>query len=232
MITAIKIIFMIALIALLSYPFITVKHKKLRRVFLASTLRYEAPHTRKNIFFVLLTLAEFGVMVLVFKLFDKLAAFIESIPFVGSLISNAVKSVSSQVDCVVLVIKMILINLVILYAFLILKALLKIFVLNPLFHIGNREKFSFSKLFANWKERRRNKLTKEEKKERKKKQKEEKDTDSSDAAEDEKEKVRKRRRIPDFVHTIFEDDDTNGAANPEEEETQVVDAEKEEETEK
>ena len=113
MITAIKIIAMLVIVLLLSYPFISVKKGKLRKFFVASSLKYDVPHHRKNIFFVLLSLIEFVVVVFLFKVFDRLAEFLYSIPFIGSLFSNAIDRLNSQIDYIFFAIKIIIVNLLV-----------------------------------------------------------------------------------------------------------------------
>ena len=57
MIHVVKILFILAIILLLDYPFITGKGK-LAKLFPASGLRYYKPHNRKNFYFVLLIVAQ------------------------------------------------------------------------------------------------------------------------------------------------------------------------------
>ena len=52
---AIKIIITLAIMLLLSYPFIPVKGK-LGKIFVATSLKFKAPDHRKNIFFVILSI--------------------------------------------------------------------------------------------------------------------------------------------------------------------------------
>ena len=195
MITAIKIILILAVLLLLSYPFIKPKGKKIRKLFVSSMLTYSAPHTRKNVFFVLLAIVEFIIAVFLFKIFDKLTQIVLSIPLIGKLLTKAIGGLNSQIDYIIFAIKMIVINLVVIYAFILLKAFLKKSILNPVFNIGKKkERFKFSSLFK--------KKNKGEKKDAA-----ENGTDAEDSTESEDEKIRKRRRIPDFMHTMVEDDE-------------------------
>ena len=162
MIPAIKIAIMIAIILVLSYPFIPLKGV-LRKFSVASSLKYNSPHNRKNIFFVLLAAAEFVIVLLIFRFFDGLAKTVMSIPFVGTLLSKAINSINSQIDYIVLAVKMVLINLIILYVYIFLKAFLKKLVLNPIFHIGkNKKKFSFKGFFKGLFKRKKKKKNNEE----------------------------------------------------------------------
>ena len=188
--TAIKIALMLVIVCVLSYPFITVKKGKLHKFFVASSLRYYSPHNRKNIFFVFLSIVEYIVLFLLFGVFENLAQLISGVPFIGSLISNAIINLNSQIDYIILAIKMVFVNLFVVYIFVIFKALLKKGVINPIFHLGKKKDGKNDpSLFKK-------KQESEEKTEKK----------EEESVEDENERNRKRRRIPDFIHTLFEDD--------------------------
>lgn len=137
MITAIKILVTLGVLLVLAYPFIPLPGK-LKRLSVASSLKYRSPHNRKNIFFAILAVLEFIVLALVFGAFDFLASTLSSIPFVGSLFSNAIASLNSQIDYVLFTLKLVLVNLIALYAFVILKAFLKKAVLDPIFKLGKK----------------------------------------------------------------------------------------------
>ena len=223
MVNAIKVLTILATVLILSYPFITVKNKKLRKLFVASGLRYYSPHNRKNIFFLLLSLVEYIVLVILFKLFDKLAQFIVNIPFLGSLVSNAINSLNSQIDYIFFAVKMVLVNLIVVYAFIILKGLLKKAVIDPFIRLEQKKKKKAEaenaendeqqnkpddtsvKKDTDKKKRKKFSLFK-----RKKKDQVEDDNNEStsqiESLDETNEKIRKRRRIPDFVHNLIEDD--------------------------
>ena len=195
MIVAIKILLMLGIVLLLSYPFIPMKGK-LRKFSIASSLKYSSPHNRKNIFFVFLAIAEFIVFVIIFKLFGKVASFLLSLPFIGKLFTSISKSVPGYLDYLIFAIALVIVNLIMLYGFIFLKAFVKKAIVNPLFKIGKA------------------KDKKDKKKKKKKNKKKDKDqpveTTESEENSDE-EKLRKRRRIPDFLHTLTEDDEEDDA---------------------
>ena len=132
---AIKIIVMLAVLLLLAYPFIPMKGR-LRKFSVASSLKYRAPHNRKNFFFVLLSLIESLVIILLFKAFDALTVFLYSIPFIGGLFSNAINSINTQLDYVLFAIKIIIVNLIAVYVYIFLKAILRKLVINRIYKIG------------------------------------------------------------------------------------------------
>ena len=139
MIIAIKWILTLVVLLLLSYPFIPMKGA-LRKLSVASSLQYHSPHNRKNIFFVFLSILEFILIVFVFKAFDTVAKIIEGIPFFGKLITTAIDNINSQIDYVFFAIKMIIINLIVIYLYVFAKAFVKKIILNPLFGLGKRKK--------------------------------------------------------------------------------------------
>ena len=124
MIDAIKVLLTVVIMLLLTYPFITAKGK-IRALFVGSRLKYESPENRLNLLFVILAVVEFIALAFVFKLLDKLVELVYSIPFVGTLLSDVQNSVNSQVDYIIFAVKLILINLIVIYAFVFLKGLLK-----------------------------------------------------------------------------------------------------------
>lgn len=216
MITVLKILITLAVVFLLCYPLIPVKGK-LGKYFVASSLKIKAPGNRKNAFFILLCLVEFIVAALLFRLFDKIAEFIMGLPLVGYLISNALKGVSSRTHYVVFLIELLIINLLVAYVYIIVKAFLKRIITIPEVRAEKKRKLA---------EKRKLKKQKKLAKKQKNKKKapadgegrpldgEEKDTTAED---EEAEKLRRRRRIPDFVHTILDDGeekDEDGKTTP------------------
>ena len=181
MITAIKVILTIGILLILSYPFIPLPGK-LKKLSFASSMKYHTPHNRKNIFFLILIVVEFIVFAIIFSLFNKIATTIGSIPFIGKLITSAVNSLNSQIDFIIFAIKLVIVNLIALYAFVFLKTLLKKLVVDPLF-----------------------KLTKKHLD--KKKADEEPEVAEEIPTEEDNKKKRKNNRIAMFLHTLEDDDD-------------------------
>ncbi len=194
MIAAIKIIFILIIVFLLSYPFIPATGK-LRKFFIASSLKYRAPNNRKNVFFALLASLVFIIMTALFKLFEWFAQLICGIPFVGTLISKGLGGLNSQVDYILFVIQILLINIVAIYLFSFLKLILRRAVINPIFHLGN----------GNGTIKRKG-GSKNNKNDGEQDSSEGGDTAIDKANNADDEKLRKRRRIPDFLHSAFEDD--------------------------
>ncbi len=124
MIDAIKIFIILGILLLLAYPLIPAKGV-LSKLFPASALRYNAPHNRKNFFFVILVVLEFVLAVILFRLFDTLSVFLASIPIIGRLFTGFINSFSSQFDFILFTLSMVCFNLIFLYAYIFLKAFLK-----------------------------------------------------------------------------------------------------------
>ncbi len=198
-IPAIKVILTVIAMLLLCYPFIPMKGA-LRKLSVASTLQYHKPHNRKNGFFVLLALIEFAVIAIIFRLLDSLAAMVTSVPFINGLLTNISNSINSQVDYILLTVKVILINILIIYAFVLLKAFLKCCIISPLF--GLSPKKNLRGIFG-----RKNKKKKKKKKSKKKNADEETDPAPSEE-EQEAEKLRRRKRVTQAMHTVVSDAET------------------------
>ncbi len=201
MLTAIKIILMLVIVLLLSYPFISLPGG-LSKLSVANRLKYKKPHNRKNLFFLILAIVELIIFAIIFRVFDTVAHWLYSIPFIGDLFTKAVNSINSQVDYIIFAIKIVIVNLLIVYLFIFAKAFLKKAILDPIYKLGKKPK----KLFA--------KSDDEQKT----------PTESEPEGEEEEKKKKRHRRIPAFVHSIMKDE--------EEDEKKTEKAEGEEEQEK
>lgn len=122
--TAIKILFIVLVLALMFLPLLPIrlKIKKLSSFF---GLRYEAPHQRKNLFFVLVAILEFVAIAVVYRIIFGVAETVASIPFVARLIASA--SATLRFSSTV-VFRILLLNLITLYALVLLKAIVKAFL--------------------------------------------------------------------------------------------------------
>ncbi|MBE6594866.1 MAG: hypothetical protein E7644_03605, partial [Ruminococcaceae bacterium] len=181
---AIKIALTLAIVLLLVYPFIFFKGK-IGRLFPARRLRYEAPKHRRNIIFFFIALAEIIALAIIFKLFDRLSAFLYSIPFVAKLMQNTVGALNSQIDYIILAIKVLLVNLIAIYAFLFFKSFTKKFLID--FPERVREVGLLRAIFGKKKKRRK------------------KTADTEGETGEERTKKHKKRRIPLFEHTKLDD---------------------------
>ena len=215
MINLIKVIIILASMMLLCYPFIPMKGK-LGKVFVASSLVYKTPHNRKNVFFLLLVILEFIAVFLLFGLFDSLATMIHSVPFLGNLFHKASNSLTPQANYIFFVIKIFLVNILFVYAFVILKSFLKKAFIDRVFDINDKEgkdekkgkkkkRFSIFNLFKRKKRKKDNETVSE--------------TYPNNKLEERKKKKNGNlKRIPFFVHSSEEDEE--GDSVDEEEKTE------------
>ena len=192
MILLIKILVILAVLFFLAYPLIPAQGK-LKRLFPASGLRYDPPHNKKNFFFIILALVEFIVVAILFGLFDDLTVLVQSVPFVGSLFTGLLGQFNSQIDFIFFTIRFILVNLILLYLFLFVKAFLKKAILDPLFGLSKKRK-------------KKKKKKKKEKKNAKNDSKENNEEENSPGEEDSEEQ-KKNRRVPCFLHSDAEDEE-------------------------
>ncbi len=118
---AIKIVFIIVLLLLLFFPLFPLP-KKLKKISTFRALRYDAPHSRKNAIFAAIAILEFVALAIAYGAIFGLASDIAAIPFVARLISKASSALTFGST---VVFKVILLNLVSLYALVILKAFIK-----------------------------------------------------------------------------------------------------------
>ena len=135
MTTAIKILLIVVTLLLLFFPLLPLS-VKLRKLSTFRSLRYDAPHNRKNSFFVLLALIEFAVLAILYGLLFDAADGVASIGFVAKLLSHISSSLDFQTTVAV---RLVFLNLVALYGIVILKAFFKL-VLDVAFGFRKKKK--------------------------------------------------------------------------------------------
>lgn len=188
--------------ALLAYPFLPLP-KKARKYSTFYALRYDAPHNKKNILFVLLAFVVFCVVILCRNLLQSAGNFVYNLPFMSKLYSaaatgyNAVVSLlGKHISFILFAVTVVVINIVILYGYSAVKGFVKKVILDRVFNIKKEKekktcflKRLFDKLFK-----------------RKKKgdtQRKTEDNDKKDIYEDDE----KNKRIPKFEHSDETDDE-------------------------
>ena len=203
MINAIKIGIMLAVIIIMVYPLVPFGGKA-KKFFPASGLRYDHPDNRKNLPFLILAFVEFIACVLLFTLLDKAVNFVKNIPFVGDLFSAIAKNLGSQIDFIFFTLSLVIVNLIILWAFVFAKLLLKKGVLDAVFGIYRKKRLEKKK------ERERKRRERRERRKNKKKSKNKGENtvedNTTDTSEDET-KDKKNLRVPGFFHSGFGDDE-------------------------
>ncbi len=121
LIEILKVFLIVAILLILAYPILPFRSKA-KKFSTFYALRYDPPHNKKNLPFLLLTVAEFALVGVLFGLLTKLTRSIGKISFLQSLLNR----VSGQVKFDVLVlVSVVLVNFVILYFFVFGKGLLK-----------------------------------------------------------------------------------------------------------
>ena len=198
MINFIKVLISIAVLLILAYPLIPGRGKALK-LFPASGLRYDTPHNRKNFSFIILAVCEFVLACLLFFLISRATNFIVNIPILGQLFTDFTNQFSSQIDFIMFTVKIVVVNFILLYAFVIVKAFLKKAILDPAFGLTKKKKKKGKKKNAK----------KDEKNEENKDSEstENTDTESGESEDDGSEdpvKKRKKLRIPRFLHSLTE----------------------------
>lgn len=191
MLEAIKVALSIAIVLLLLYPFVFFKGK-IGVLFPSRRLRYEAPEHRKNVVFIFVAIAEIVALVFLFKLFDKLSEFLYSVPFIARLLKSTVGALNSQVDYILLAIKVIIVNLIAVYGFLFLKSFIKKLFID--FPARVKEVGLLRAIFG-----------------RRKRRKKKKNTEGDEEEPEEQVKKKRRRRIPFFEHTRLQDAKKTGS---------------------
>lgn len=164
MIVALKIVILLVLLLLFAYPLLPLP-SKMRRFSTFYSLRYHTPFNKRNFVFVLITLAEFIVVAFLFELLTMLTDAVSAIPFVAKLVESIHAKVGSTVEFSAFVIRIVLINIAILYVFVFLKGFLKRLLIDPVFGWGKYGRLSRKERKKLMRERR---LARKKKKEEKK----------------------------------------------------------------
>lgn len=138
--TAVKILIIIAAVLLLFFPLLPLP-KRLRRFSTFYGLRYDAPNNRLNAFFVFLTLLEFVALAVVYGAIFRIANGVASVPFIGRLLAKIPPAIAFDST---VIFKVLLLNLVTLYALLFLKSFVK-GLIGVGFGLGKKKKKSKKK---------------------------------------------------------------------------------------
>ncbi len=197
----IKILVILSIVLVMSYPLISAKGK-LKKFFPASNTRYEPTNNRLNFFFVLLVVIEFAVASFIFATIDGIARAVRSISFVDWLFVKIADLFTSQLDFILFAVRLVIINLIFLYTYIIAKKLFKVIILDTVF--GIRKEAREEKKRLREEKRRKRKLEKENKKRKKKGLPPLTEEEHAKAVQEEQEN-KKKRRIPAFLHSDDEE---------------------------
>ncbi len=201
MIEAIKIIIIIAVMLVLYFPLLHIgKKHALGRITTVHARSYHYPDNKRNIFFVLLVIVEIVVFALLFEILNGLISLIQAIPFLGNLITSGLDKVAPQVDFVFIAIRLVLVNLLIIVAFLFTSLLMRKWLIDGIFHLSEEDR-----------ERREARRKKKEEKRKKRLAKKKKGVveQNSDTPSDEDDP--KNKRVESFEHGENPEDKKAGA---------------------
>lgn len=182
MIVFLKILIIAVVMLLLFYPILPwkAKHKRFSTV---SALKYEKPLNRKNGFFVFVVLLEIVLFILVYNYIKGLGEKIKDIPLIGNFIAGGINNLSSGVDYAAFAIVAVIANVIAIYLYVILKAIVKKFI----------DGFVYSEEDVVKRKKRKEKL-KKDKKNKNNDENSDENSDSDDEDEDEDERDEKLGR--------------------------------------
>ncbi len=143
--TVLKIVFLLLIMLLLFFPVLPMP-VKLRRFSTFYALRYKAPNQKRNAPFILLPILELVIFAILAQLLDTVSSAITSVPFIANLLNKPSAAVKFDLT---LALKVILVNLLVLYVLIILKAIFKKAFLDKRFAKRDAER---EKLLAEGKE--------------------------------------------------------------------------------
>ena len=182
-----KVLILIVILLVMAYPLLPFSSKA-KKFSTFRGLRYDYPNHGKNIVYLLVVVLLFAIVAVAFGLFDELANVLYSVPFITKILSNASNATASTTEFIIFVIKVVVINVAMLYGFVFVKGLLKKTMFDPIFGIK--------------------KVKKKKDKDKDKNVTSIDDDDKKDdkAGEDDLSKKRKFRRVPFFRHSDKEEE--------------------------
>ena len=124
MIDFIKIIILLLALFLIVYPMLPIK-MKIKALSPIAASKFEHPHLRKNLIFVVLAVLNLVFFMLLYNVIENVVNTILNIPFIGSLISKTAQSANSNVKYAVFGVITVLGNLIMIYVYVILKTFIK-----------------------------------------------------------------------------------------------------------
>lgn len=127
MIPFIKILIFFAALLLIFYPILPWKAKR-KKFSTVAALKYDKPHVRKNFAFIFVAALELIFFVLLDKILKGLGNTVVDIPVVGSFFADVISKLGSDVGFIAFTIAVLIGNVVMIYFYVILKALVKKFM--------------------------------------------------------------------------------------------------------
>lgn len=124
MIEFIKILIFLLAMFLIVYPMLPIK-MKIKALSPIAASKFEHPHLRKNLIFVVLAVLNLAFFILLYNFIENIVNGILAIPFIGRLLSGAVNTLGANVKYVVFAVLTIVGNLIMIYVYVILKTWIK-----------------------------------------------------------------------------------------------------------
>lgn len=124
LITILKFLFILIVLFIMAYPFLPLPFK-FRRFSTLYKLRYPFPENKRNIWFVLLSIVYISVLASLSDIYHTFIEWIYQFEFMNKLLSKTLKFLGSQVNFIAFVVVSILLNILCVYVFLLIKAILK-----------------------------------------------------------------------------------------------------------
>ncbi len=132
---ALKAIIMILITLIMFFPMLPFA-AKVKKISTIQALRYDTPHNKKNLYFILSSVLYCVVVLLLLGVLQNLADKILGISFISGLFAKISSVTSSTVDFVATVVLAIVVNVVIVYGYSLFKFFLKKCILDPAYGLG------------------------------------------------------------------------------------------------
>ncbi len=136
---AIKVLLILLITLIIFFPMLPFAAKA-RRISTIHALKYNEPHNRKNLFFIILSVVFCIAVVALIGVLGRLADWVAGIPFLSGLFTTISNVTSSKVDYIAVVVLAIVVNIVIVYMYSILKVFVKKCFIDTAYGLRKKEK--------------------------------------------------------------------------------------------
>ena len=137
--TFVKILCIILMMFALFFPLLPVKKRGKKGVTPIMSARYEMPDNKKNAFCILLAFAELILFIVLYNAISSLVSLVYSLPFIGNVVAAAERILGTKTEFIFFALFAFIVNVIAIYFYAIVKAILKKRVISPIFGIKEKK---------------------------------------------------------------------------------------------
>lgn len=127
MTTLIKVVALFLVLFLIVYPMLPIKTKGKKFSSIAA-LKFDSPHMRTNAIFIFVAIFELAFFILLYSVIENLGNVVLDIPIIGNFFSDVTNTLGPNIRFVSFAVAVIIVNLVMIYIYVVLKSIVKSFL--------------------------------------------------------------------------------------------------------